>query len=660
MPLCDPRALVVRAVEGWRPDPLLKVSEWADRHRLLDSRASSEAGPWRTDRVPYMREVMDSLSRDDAVQEVVVVAGAQLGKTESGLNWIGATVDGSPGPMLCVQPTVELAKRFSKQRLTPLIEGTERLREKIKPSRARDSGNTVLSKEYQGGIVLLAGANSAAGLRSAPIRDGFFDEVDAYPLDVDGEGDPLELAVARTRNFARRKVLYTSTPTLAGTSRIWALWLLSDQRIYMVPCPHCGHEQRIDWERIRYDAGALEMEGADVRLACEGCGELIEERHKGRMLAAGRWEAQNPGARIRGYQISSLYSPLGWFSWADAARQWEKAQGNDLKLRVFHNTVLGLPWAEQGEAPEWEALYRRREPYQIGTVPEGGLVLTVGVDVQRSPGRLEVEVVAWGPGMESWSVDYRVLEGDTSNHRAGPWLELSKLLRETFPTADGGRRPLARMAVDSGDQTMTVYAWCREQRDQRVMATKGRDSQVPLVGLPTSQEVRVDGKRYRHGVKLWNIGVSTGKQELYGWLKQDAPLEPDDPLPPGWCHFPMYPQEWFEGLTAEELQMREVRGFPRWDWVKVRKRNEPLDCRVMARAALAALGADRWKAEEWGVKASKLAERAGAKVAAPAPVVSAPAAPVAAAAPVEAPKPQRKRRGGWLSGGGGGRRGGWL
>lgn len=658
MALFDSRDLWPRLVEGLRPDPLLKVSEWADQHRMLDSRASSEAGPWRTDRVPYMREVMDSLSRDDPTQEVVVVAGAQLGKTESGLNWIGATVDGSPGPMLCVQPTVELAKRFSKQRLTPLIEGTSRLREKIKPSRARDSGNTVLSKEYQGGIVLLAGANSAAGLRSAPIRDGFFDEVDAYPLDVDGEGDPLELAVARTRNFSRRKVLYTSTPTLAGTSRIWAMWMLSDQRVYLVPCPHCGHEQRIEWERIRYDAKQLETDHADVRLACESCGVLIEERHKGRMLAAGRWEAQNPGARIRGYQISSLYSPLGWFSWADAARQWEKAQGNDLKLRVFHNTVLGLPWAEQGEAPEWEAIYRRREDYPIGTVPGGALVLTAGVDVQRSPGRLEVEVVAWGPGLESWSVDYRVLEGDTGTVDGDPWRELSKLLRETFPVEGGGRLPISRMAVDSGDQTQTVYAWVRAQRDQRVMATKGRDSQLQLVGLPTSQEVRVDGKRYRHGIKLWNIGVSTGKQELYGWLKQEVPLEPDAPLPPGWCHFPMYPQEWFMGLTAEELQMREVRGFPVWEWVKIRKRNEPLDCRVMARAALSSLGADRWSAEQWAARASKVTQRTVEKI----EKATATAAPAAGGA-VTAAVPKRERKGGgWLSGGAGGRRGGgsWL
>lgn len=638
MPLSDVEELVRSAGAGWAPDPFLRVSEWADSHRLLDSRASSEAGPWRTSRVPYMREPMDTLSRDDPTQEAVIVAGAQLGKTESGLNWIGASVDGSPGPMLCVQPTVELAKRFSKQRLTPLIEGTDRLREKVKPSRARDSGNTVLSKEYEGGILLLAGANSAVGLRSAPIRDAFLDEVDAYPLDVDGEGDPLELAVARTRNFPRRKILYTSTPTLVGRSRIWALWLQSDQRTYLVPCPHCGHEQRIEWERMRYDAATLETDRADVRLACEGCGELIEERHKARMLPSGRWEPQAPGMRIRGFQISSLYSPLGWFSWADAARQWEAAQGNDLKLRVFHNTVLGLPWAEAGDAPEWENLYRRREDYPIGTVPAGGVILTAGVDVQRSPGRLEVEVVAWGPGMESWSVDYRIMEGDTSAIDGAPWRELATLLGETFPTEDGRRLPISRLGVDSGDQTQTVYGWVRSRRDPRVMATKGRDAQIQLIGLPTSQEVRVDGKRYRHGVKLWNVGVSTGKTELYGWLKRPAPLDHDEALPPGWCHFPKYPEDYFKGLTAEELQMKEVRGFPKWEWVKVRRRNEQLDCRILARAALAALGADRWSPEDWRAKAERAADRATAK--------AAKAAPAAAAA--AAPKRATKPRDGWV------------
>jgi phage terminase large subunit GpA-like protein len=636
--------------DGLRPDPMVMVSEWADQFRVLSSRESAEPGPWRTSRTPYLKEPLDSLSRLDPVQEVAIIAGAQIGKTASGLCWIGATIDGTPGPMLCVQPRMEDAKKFSKQRITPLIEETECLRKKVKSTRERDGGNTMLSKEYPGGILMLTGANSAAGLRSMPIRDLFLDEIDAYPGDVDGEGDPVDLAIARTRTFARRKVLMTSTPTVAGTSRIWNIWEHSDQRVYKVPCPDCGHKQLIEWERIRYDAADWSV---PARLACEACGVLIDERHKTKMLAAGEWVPMNAGAKVRGFHVSSLYSPLGWFSWSDAAQQYEKSKGDDHRMRVFTNTVLGQPWQEKGEAPAWEALYRRREGYELGVVPDGGMILTAGCDVQHN--RLEVEVVAWGPNLESWSVLYEVFEGRTgtiqmSETEPCPWRELGQLLNREFPTASGSSLPITRMAVDSGDQTAVVYEWIRSQHDSRLMATKGRDQQIQLVGMPSSQDVTVRGRKIVGGIKLWPLGVSTGKRELYNWLRQDAPLDPAEPLPRGWCHFPdAYGEDFFQGLTAEELQVVKVRGFPKWQWVKVRARNEQLDCRVMARAALATLGADRWDAEKWSMRAEKVGVRVKARQSRQAAVVD---------GVVDLKK---KRPGGWLDGSGSvRRRGKWL
>ncbi|CAK6698799.1 phage terminase large subunit family protein [Synechococcus sp. CBW1107] len=605
---CPAEEAVRALIAGLTPDPLLPVSEWADRFRVLSSRASSEPGPWRTSRTPYLEAVMKSLSRSDPVQEVCVVAGAQLGKTECGINWIGATIDTSPGPMLCVQPTVELAKRFSRQRVSPLIEETERLKAKVRPARERDSGNTVLSKEYPGGILMITGANSAAGLRSMPIRDLFMDEVDAYPGDVDGEGDPVDLATARTRTFARKKILLTSTPTLASRSRIWSIWEQSDQRVFQVGCPDCGHRQVIEWSRIRYDPKDL---GAGAQLACEGCGVLIEERHKPRMLAGGQWVVLNPGARIHGYHISSLYSPLGWFGWADAAELHERAKDDEQRMRVFTNTVLALPWQEHGEAPDWEVLYRRREPYQRGVVPAGGLVLTAAADVQRD--RIELEVVAWGPGMESWSVDYIVLQGDTSTIQTNPlkpcpWRNLTAELNRVYKHEGGAELGISRMAVDSGDQTQTVYAWVRKQADPRVMAVKGRGSLTTPVGIPTKQEVTHQGRKAKHSIKLWPVGVDGLKTELYGWLRQDPPLHAGDPMPRGWCHFPEYGQEHFQGLTAEELRQSLHRGFPVYRWEKIRPRNEQLDCRIYNRAAAITLGLDRWGDEEWQRRRVALAQ----------------------------------------------------
>jgi phage terminase large subunit GpA-like protein len=237
-----------------RPPPQLTVSEWAERHRMLGSRASAEPGPWRTSRTPYLKDVMDALSAVHPARRVVFMKGAQVGATESGNNWLGYIMHHVPAPALAVQPTVELAKRFSRQRIDPLLEETPALRERVAPARARDSGNTVLSKEFPGGILVLTGANSAVGLRSMPARYLVLDEVDAYPASAGEEGDPVALAEARTRTFAwRRKVLLGSTPTIRGLSRIEREYEASDRRRFFVPCPRCGAMQWLRFERLRWE-----------------------------------------------------------------------------------------------------------------------------------------------------------------------------------------------------------------------------------------------------------------------------------------------------------------------------------------------------------------------------------------------------------------------
>ena len=328
---------------GIRPDPDLTVSEWADRHRLLSSRASAEPGRYRTARTPFMREIMDALSPSSPAQRVVFMKAAQVGATEAGNCFIGFVMHHAPGPMLAVQPTVELAKRNSRQRIDPLIEESPELRERIKPARARDAGNTMLSKEFAGGILIMTGANSAVGLRSTPARYLFLDEVDAYPASADEEGDPVSLAEARSLTFAhRRKVLLVSTPTIRGLSRIEREFEASDQRRYFVPCPHCGHSQWLRFERLRWDKARPET----AEYHCEGCDTPIAEHHKTAMLAAGEWRATAESAdpHTVGYHLSALYSPIGWLAWARIARAWEAAQGNDEALPRFATRF----WARHG------------------------------------------------------------------------------------------------------------------------------------------------------------------------------------------------------------------------------------------------------------------------------------------------------------------------
>ena len=579
------------ASDAIRPDPILTVSEWADQHRFLSQRASAESGPWQTRRTPYLKEIMDTLSATSDIEKVVFMAGAQVGKTEAGNNWIGYIIDNCPGPTLNIQPTQEMAKRNSRTRIAPLIDESPRLREKVQDPRSRDSGNSMLQKEFVGGILIMVGSNSASGLRSMPVRFLFLDEVDAFKGDIDGEGDPCALAEARTRTFSKRKSFWTSTPTVAGRSRIEKEFLDGDMRVYEVPCPHCGAFQQLVWDGIVWEEDKPET----AQYKCCHCEETFEEYHKNTILPAGVWSPKNPEGKYRSYQISSLYSPLGWFNWKECVEKYIEAQKSDELMKVFQNTVLGVAWADTGEAPDWEDLYHRRETYPMGKVPEGVVFVTAGADVQKD--RIEMEIVGWGRELESWSLDYIVLSGDTSGDEI--WNELTKTIALTFECDNGLHLPIRMTAIDTGFRTQEVYRWVRSQSPLRVMAIKGRDNQSTILGQPSPVEMTVRGRKIKSGIKVWPIGVSVAKSELYGWLRRKKPTDENEELPTGWCHFPQHTEEFFKQLTAESLVSRIVRGYQKYQWEKTRERNEALDCRIYARAAFDAVGAQRWTEERW-------------------------------------------------------------
>lgn len=562
--------------------------------------------------------------------------------TECGNNWLGYIIDHAPGPIMAVQPTVDLAKRNSKQRIAPLIEESPRLRGKVSEAKSRDSSNTILEKDFQGGRLVMTGANSAAGLRSMPARYLFLDEVDAYPGDVDGEGDPVSLAKARTRTFARRKVLCVSTPTISGRSRIEALWELSDQRRYYLPCPYCDGFQHLEWSQLKWPPG----EPHKVVYMCIHCEGGIEEYHKTKMLERGEWRAENPGARggkTAGFHLNSLYSPLGWFGWRDAVEQFQEAKDKPELLRGFVNTVLGETWKEKGDAPEWQRLYERREPYAINTIPPEVVFLTAGVDVQKD--RLEVEIVGWGRDKQTWSIDYRVLHGDTAIEST--WSQLDAILGEQWEAQSGVQMGIRMLAVDSGFNTQHVYNWARKHPFNRVMAIKGVDTATVMLGNPSPVDVHSSGKRIRRGFKVWPLGVSLIKSELYAWLKLDKPID-GGTYPPGYCHFPEYGDEYFKQLTAEQLVVRTVRGYRRYEWQKTRDRNEALDARGYARAAAAAVGIDRMTNAQWDALMREVGASAPARPQPKAEPQMQPEAPTPAPRPrAPAPPIQRKKSSFW-------------
>ena len=578
-------------ISGLKPDSIISVSDWANQNRVLSQTASSEPGRFRTSRTPYLKDIMDALSPSTSYEKVVFMKGSQIGGTEVGNNWVGYMIDQAPGPMLVVQPTVEMGKRWSKGRLAPLIEDTLCLRGKVKDPRSRDSGNTVQSKEFPGGIVVITGANSAVGLRSMPVRYLFLDEVDAYPPDADSEGDPLTLAIQRTATFARRKIFIVSTPTIKGLSRIEKEFEETDQRYFFVPCPFCGHFQTLRWEGVHYDANF-----GEVTYVCESCKGNIRDCHKTEMLSKGEWRATNKekiSEKVIGFHLNSLYSPVGWLSWDTCLQNYEMAKDDEQLLKAWTNTTLGLTWEEKGDAPDWGLLFDRREKYKIGIVPKGGYVLTAGVDVQND--RLELEIVAWGKNRESWSVDYRTIYGSPTLPEV--WKKLSEIVNENFESEDGVSRKINMLAIDSGFSTQEVYAWVRTQSAHNVMAIKGIDNSLVPLNAPTKVDVNIRGRKITNGVRLWKIGVSILKSELYGWLKQTR--NEDGSIPHSYLHFPEYNTEYFKQLTAEQLVTKIVKGYPKREWQKTRDRNEALDCRIYARAAAIALGIDRWTEQKW-------------------------------------------------------------
>ncbi len=573
---------------GLRPDSQLTVSQWADAYRHLPPKAAAEPGRWRTQRTPYLREIMDALSVVDPTQVICFMKGSQVGATEAGNNWLGYIIHHAPAPVMLVMPTVELAKRASKQRIQPMIDACDELGERVRSARSRDSGNTMLSKDFDGGILIMTGANSAAGLRSMPVRYLFLDEIDAFPEDIDDEGDPISLAVKRTATFrAKRKIFLTSSPTVAGASAIEEYFSRSDKRFYFVPCPFCGGYQTLDWSHIEWDKDAQGAHLPDTaHLVCKHCDARIDEHHKVTLLERGEWRATVKSREpIRGYHLNALYSPLGWYAWCDAVRDFLSAKDNPEKLKVWKNTVLGETFEEIGEQLEAAQIKALRGPFEPFIVPRSAYILTCGVDVQKD--RLYYEVRAWGRQYTSWQIDHGEIWGDVIDQSR--FDRLTAMLDRGF---DGVYIRL--MLIDSGFERDTVYDYVREASAGRVFATKGVRTQA----TPTrrsKQDVTIGGKRW--GLILWMIDTSYFKDWLLGRFKRASDK------PGAWHLNRATTDDYCEQLTAE-ARIETKPGV--YLWKRVRKANHYLDCAVLNVAAAHILGVHHIRPPEDTVGANPL------------------------------------------------------
>ncbi|EQM66105.1 phage terminase large subunit family protein [Pseudomonas tohonis] len=583
-------------VRGLTPDPDLWIDEWADEFQRIPREAgAAEPGKYRTDRTPYAREPMRCLSPAHPSKRVVTMVASQLMKTQIGLNWIGACIHQAPANILALLPSLGLAKRVSS-RISKNIDVVPELKRRVAKARSRDARNTMDTKEFEGGTLYCTTAGSAANLAELAARYIYGDEIDRWEIDLNGEGDPIEIAEARGSTFGRRaKFYYSSSPTIKGVSKIADLFEQSDQRHFYVPCPHCRHMQVLEWENLKYNDDASRV---DYLCANDECNAQIEESSKAWMLANGEWRAHADGdGETVGFYLNALYAPLGWVSWAGMAKQYMKAKraqdrGDLEPMQVFYNTRLARVWDSAQEMTKASELKARAEDYPLGFVPRGGLILTVAVDTQGD--RLEMLVIAWGEGMERWVVDHQVIVGNPSEQRT--WDLLDEKLKQRYRHASGVELGIAAVGIDSGGHhTDEVYQFARMRRWRNVFALKGhsKPGRPVIAQRPSKVDVTWQGKTEKGGVELWMIGTDTAKD----WIYNRYPLVDG----PGALHFSRdLADDFYDQCVAERKITRYVRGHKRTEYVKPKAdRNEGLDLLVYNLSMAHFLGLNRYSVNDW-------------------------------------------------------------
>jgi phage terminase large subunit GpA-like protein len=591
------------------PPPQLRLSDYSEQYYRLSPESSAETGEWRC--IPYQRGILDAFS-DPEVEVVSCMKSARVGWSKI-LNIVAMYyMHYDKCPIMMVQPTIPDAEDYSAEEIEPMLRDVPVMAALFGGANSKQK---ILRKRFPGGSLSLVGANSPRGFRRVSRRVVLFDEVDGYPAAAGVEGDQLLLGKQRAQYYWDRKIGVGSTPTVDGHSRIQVEFSDGDQRRFYVPCPHCGHmdflvhspqyQRGMHWDYEDTLRGHFMLwpkdEPEKAHFVCRQCDSHIDHKHKRDMVEAGEWRARKPFKGHASFAIWAAYSYSPNASWGQIATEYATAARKGPEaLKTVVNTVLGETWTEKSDAPEWEVLYRRREDYQIGRCPRGVLFLTCGVDVQKDS--LRYEVVGWGREKRSWSIDIGVLPGDTSNlGPTGPWPQVDALLDRAYPHECGTSLRISMLAVDSGWNTMAVYAWGLTKPMNRVMAVKGGHSDSVLVSLPTTVDVDWQGQKILGGYRMWNVGSSAGKTELYGWIRMSLPIDEGVGEPPGYCHFPRYDEEYFKQLTSEQLITHRTRkGRLEREWVVIAGReNHYLDARIYARCAAYVVGIDRFQESDW-------------------------------------------------------------
>ncbi|MCM8738298.1 phage terminase large subunit family protein [Azospirillum sp. A1-3] len=645
--LGDAHAVVLGSfARGITPPPRLTVTQWAETERYVSAESGSPyPGRWNGDRVPYLREVQDVLSLSHPCTEVASMKSAQVAFSEAGLNLVGSVIHGEPSPILILLPSLGEMDKYAKLKLGTTIDVTPALRDRVRPQRSRDADSSTQGMlRFAGGFAVIGHASSSQPLQMMSYRVVVLEEVSEYPWDVDGRGDPVDLAFARTKAWRETrgaKIFYCSTPGIDGACRITAKFEASDQRRYYVPCPHCGAYQLLRWENLKWESDTPPFNAHFVCLSA-GCGGVIEHHHKTEMLARGvwlkchpgseddlpppkvfepedlaRWRARGSAGREPGFAIWQAYSPFN--SWDGIVKEFQDAKRKGpAGLKVFTQQTLGEPWKEKGDAPEAEKLLERRLSYPHRQLPPGALVVTGFCDVQAD--RLQWGVYACGQGLPGvptfWRIDGGTIPGDPEGDEV--WKRLEAVQSRRYPDARGATWPIEAFGVDTGYLSHRVYLWAR--RRQGVFACDGRGGDgraqawlLPPVGTPKKVDIDWRGQRVKGGCLLWPIGTWPLKSQHYAALRRMLRGPgPDGVIRPG----ALYVNEdadlgLLKQMTAETLRKGTRNGRPH-QWWEQHGANEELDIAVGCRALAYYLGCDTMTSDQWQALA---AHRAAAPVA---------------------------------------------
>jgi len=578
-----------RAFDCLAPPPDENAAQWAERCVWLGNDVTAMPGKFSLAAAPYQRAMHEDFS-DPSVQVCVYMMASRLGKTQSVLNLFGRTIDLDPRNILVVYPTVDSAKRFSKQFLNPMVKGVSALRRKVREPRTRGAANTMLSKSYPGGTITMIGSQSPSAFRQIQAPIVFCDEIDA--MENNEEGDPVTLAFKRADNYRNSIQVLTSTPTIKGASRIEDWFEKSDKQQWFCPCPRCQHFQTLKWSSVKWTW--QDENGADVSrpesavYVCENCRAELSDAERLEMVMRGEWRATAAFTGIRGRFLNGIASPFpAKKGYATKLHQMvaeflDAKHGGESELQTWINTFLCETFEVKAERIDHAPLFNRCEPYGPA-LPMSVLFLTASCDVQAD--RIEVEVVGHGMQEETWGVEVHKIYGNPQ--RPELWAELDQYLAKEFPHSNGSKLRIAQTLIDSGGQAggqsfaMPVYRFVRPRQIRRVFACKGSPaSAAPLVGESNSAKM--------HGVRLILVGTDIAKRTLFSRMQIETPG-------PRFMHFPQgqgYTEEYFRQLTAEELRKEFRHGFPRYHWHKIRERNEAIDLRAYNLANVELLNPD--------------------------------------------------------------------